>query len=66
MVVNYTAKGDSFVAETARVVRAAHRPRSQFINYDPAPDGTRIGNYAGGNIGSPICARPRDFRAEFL
>jgi hypothetical protein len=38
----------------------------QFINYDPAPDGKRIGNHAGGNTGSPICAEPRDFRAEFL
>jgi hypothetical protein len=40
MVVNYTAKGDSFVAEKPRVWSEKRIANvGQFINYDPAPDG---------------------------
>jgi serine/threonine-protein kinase len=43
MVVNYTAKGDSFVPDKPRVWSEKRIANiGQFINYDPAPDGKRI------------------------
>jgi hypothetical protein len=43
MIVNYTAKGDSFVPDKPRVWSEKRLANiGQFINYDPAPDGKRI------------------------